>query len=166
VSNILVQSVSFSGNTSDSNSTALRIKSAANEGGLVNNVQYKDICIQNVKYPLQINPHYNTDSGTDYPHFTNIGFHNVNVLTAGDVEIEGYSSSYISTVTLDNVNFVSLPSGDITPAPEYATVTLGPGPVSSNLSSGLTGTGVTVINDVSNDNSPYSCPTSAFGTAP
>jgi polygalacturonase len=166
VANILVENNTFSGNTADANSTALRIKSAADRGGLVNNVQYENICIQNSNSPLQLNPHYNTNSGTEIPHFTNIGFHDVNVLTAGDVEIQGYSSSDISTVTLDNVNFVSLPSGDITPAPEYATITLGPGPVSSNLTSGLTGTGVTVINDVSNGNAPYSCPASAFGTPP
>ena len=166
VANILVENDSFSGYIGDSNSTALRIKSAANEGGLVNNVQYENICIQNSNSPLQLNPHYNTDSGTDYPHFTNIGYHDVNVLTAGDVDIEGYNSSYLTTVTLDNVNFVSLPSADFTPAPEYATITLGPGPVSSNLTSGLTGTGVTVNNDVSNTNAPYSCPASAFGTPP
>ncbi|MGA2888215.1 MAG: hypothetical protein ABSE51_09210 [Terracidiphilus sp.] len=62
--------------------------------------------------------------------------------------------------------FASLPSGDITPLPEYATITLGPGPVSSNLSAYLTGTGVTVHGDISNSNAPYSCPASAFGTAP
>jgi polygalacturonase len=166
VSNILVDTVSFSGDTSDSNSTALRIKSAADRGGLVNNVTYENICIQNVNYPLQLNPHYNSNSGTEYPDFTNIGFHNVHVLTAGDVELEGYNSSYISTVTLDNVIFDSLPSSDVTPAPEYATITLGPGPVSSNLTSELTGTGVTVINDVDNSDAAYSCPSSAFGTAP
>ena len=167
VANILVENDSFSGNTSDSNSTALRIKSAANEGGVVNNVQYKNICIQNSHSPLQLNPHYNTDSGTDIPQFTNIGYHNVTVLTAGDVEIEGYSSSYLATVTLDNVIFDSLTSGDITPSPEYANITLGPGPVSSNLTAYLTGTGVTVTNDVTDPSeAAYSCPSSAFGTAP
>jgi len=166
VANILVENNSFSGNTADANSTALRIKSAADRGGLVNNVQYDNICIQNSNSPLQLNPHYNSNSGTEYPHFTNIGYHDVHVLTAGDVEIQGYNSSYLTTVTLDNVIFDSLPSGDITPAPEYATITLGPGPVSSSLTSGLTGTGVTVINDVDNSNAPYSCPASAFGTYP
>jgi len=166
VANILVENDTFSGNTADANATALRIKSAADRGGLVNNVQYDNICIQNSHSPLQINAHYNTNSGTEYPHFTNIGYHNVHVLTAGDVEIQGYSSNYISTVTLDNVIFDSLPSADITPAPEYATITLGPGPVSSNLTSGLTGTGITVNNDVSNTNAAYSCPASAFGTPP
>jgi polygalacturonase len=165
VANILVNTVSFSGNTSDSNSTAMRIKSAANEGGLVNNVTYENICIQNVKYPLQLNPHYNSDSGTEYPDFTNITFENVHVLTAGQVELEGYNATYPATVTLNNVVFDTLPSNDITPAPAYATITLGPGPVSSNLSTYLTGTDVTVHNDITNSNAAYSC-TNAFGTVP
>ena len=166
VANILVENNSFYGYTGDNNSTALRIKSAADRGGIVNNVQYENICIQNSSYPLILNPHYNSNSGSEYPDFTNIGYHDVNVLTAGYVEIEGYNATYPATVTLDNVNFVSLPSGDITPAPEYANITLGPGPVSSNLSSHLTGTGVTVNNDMTNNNAPYSCPASAFGTPP
>jgi polygalacturonase len=166
VANILVENDTFNGNTADGVATALRIKSAADRGGLVNNVQYDNICIENSHSPLQINPHYNTNSGTEYPHFTNIGYHNVHVLTAGDVDIQGYNPTYTSTVTLDNVIFDSLPSGDITPAPEYATITLGPGPVSSNLTSGLIGTDVIVNNDVSNTNAPYSCPASAFGTVP
>ena len=166
VSNILVNTVSFSGTVGDSNSTALRIKSAADRGGLVNNVTYENICIQNSSYPLQLNPHYNTNSGTEYPHFTNITYHNVHVLTAGKVEIEGYNSSYLSTLTLNNVVFDSLPSNDITPAPEYATITLGPDPVSTNLTAYLTGTGVTVHDDINDSNAAYSCPSSAFGTHP
>ena len=144
----------------------MRIKSAADRGGSVNNVQYENICIQNINHPLQLNPHYNSNSGTLYPYFTNIGFHNVHVLTPGYVEVEGYSSSYPTTVTFDNLVFDSFSSSYMSPVPEYATVTLGPGPVSSNFSSLLTGTGVTVVNDVSNSNAAYSCPSSAFGTHP
>lgn len=166
VSNILIENNSYDGNTADANAVALRIKSAADRGGIVNNIQYDNLCIENSKGPIQLNPFYNTNSGTSYPQFKNIGFHDVNVLTAGNVQLDGYSTTYPATITLDNVNFVSLPSGDLTPAPEYATITLGPGPVSSNLSSQLTGTGVTVNNDVSNTNAPYSCPASAFGTPP
>jgi len=166
VANILVENNTFSGYTGDSNSIALRIKSAADRGGLVNNVQYENICVQNSSYPLQVNPHYNSNSGTEYPHFTNIGFHSVHVLTAGEVELEGYNATYPATITLDNVVFDTLPSSDITPAPEYETITLGPGPVSTNLSNYLTGTGVTVNNDITNGNSPYSCPASAFATPP
>ncbi len=47
VSNILVDTNSFSGNTADGNSTGMRIKSAADRGGLVNNVKYNNICMQN-----------------------------------------------------------------------------------------------------------------------
>lgn len=165
VSNILVDTNSFSGTVGDSNSIALRIKSAADRGGVVNNVQYNNICIQNSSYPLQLNPHYNTNSGTLIPSFTNIGFHNVHVLTAGKVEVQGYDSSHLSTVTFDNVVFDSLPAADITPAPAYDSITLGPGPVSTNLSGQMTGTGVTVTSNITNGNAAYSC-TGKFGTAP
>jgi polygalacturonase len=165
VSNILVDTDSFSGNTADGNSTGMRIKSAADRGGLVNNVKYNNICMQNNNHPLQLNPHYNTNSGSLLPQFTNITFSNVHVLTAGKVEVEGYNNSLRSTVTFNNVVFDSLPLSDFTPVTEFVTATLGPAPVSSNFIAGLTGTDVTVINNVSNSNAAYSC-TGKFGTAP
>jgi polygalacturonase len=166
VSNILVDSDSFSGNTSDGNSTGMRIKSAADRGGLVTNITYSNICMQNNNHPLQLNPHYNTNTGTLIPNFTNLTFKNVHVLTAGKVEVEGYDGSHKTTVTFDNVVFDSLPGSDFTPATAEATITLGPDPVSANFIAGLTGTGVTVTNHVTTTTAARSCPSSAFGTAP
>lgn len=165
VSNILVDTNSFSGNTADGNSTGMRIKSAADRGGLVNNVKYNNICIQNNNHPLLLTGHYNTNSGTLLPQFTNITFSNIHVLTAGKVEVQGYNNSLRTTVTFNNVVFDSLPIADFNPATEFVTATLGPAPVSSNFIAGLTGTDVSVINNVSNSNAAYSC-TGKFGTAP
>ncbi len=73
ISNVYVNNINMSGNLSDTNSAGLKIKSSQDRGGVVNNVSYNNICIQNIRYPLQFNPFYNTNTGTSYPSYTNIG---------------------------------------------------------------------------------------------
>jgi hypothetical protein len=65
------------------------------------------------------------------------------------VPLDGYSSSYVNSVTLDNVVF------DVTPkvTASYTSVTLGPGAVSFTPS----GTGVTVTNKISGSSTPNPC---------
>ena len=138
--------------TGGGSSNGLRIKSDSSRGGLVNNVTYSDICMRGVANPILLTPTYSTATGSYIPQYTNITFSNIHVLTGGNsptVTLDGYSSSYINSVTLDNVIF------DPTPklAASYTNVTLGPGNVSFTPS----GTGVTVTNKISGSSTPNPC---------
>jgi polygalacturonase len=119
----------------------------------VNNVSYSDICMRGVANPIFLTPTYSSSTGSDIPHYTNITFSNIHYLTGGSnsptVTLDGYSSSYINSVTLDNVVF------DVTPkvTASYTNVTLGPGAVSFTPS----GTGVTVTNKISGSSTPNPC---------
>ena len=46
--NLLVNNVNMAGTAADSNATGLRIKSAMDRGGLVQNVTYQNMCLQNM----------------------------------------------------------------------------------------------------------------------
>ena len=139
--------------TGGGSSNGLRIKSDSSRGGLVNNVTYSDICMRGVANPIFLTPTYSSSTGSDIPHYTNITFSNIHYLTGGSnsptVTLDGYSSSYINSVTLDNVVF------DVTPklTASYTNVTLGPGAVSFTPS----GTGVTVTNKISGSSTPNPC---------
>ena len=81
----------------------------------MNNVSYSDICMKGVANPIFLTPDYSSDTGNDIPHYTNITFSDIHVLTGGNsptVTLDGYSSSYINSVTLDNVIFESGGEGD------------------------------------------------------
>lgn len=158
-SNILVQDLDIDGDPTNANDTGIRIKSESSNGGVVSDVTYKQICIQNVASPIQFDPFYDNATGTDYPQFQDIALSNVTVLTPGKVLLEGYSTTYPLGLTLDNVNVTSISSSDV--SAENANVTLGPGPV--NFSPDITGSNVSVTNNVSEPSeAPYSCPASAF----
>lgn len=155
VSNVAVSNLSISGTASDGNDTGIRIKSDSSRGGLVQNVSYSDVCMQNVAHPIQFNPFYTTATGSLIPSFQNISLHNVHVLTEGKVMLEGHDATHLLGLTMDNVIFDKLTTSDVTA--QDANITLGPGPANFTP----TGTGVTVTNHVSNSNAPFSC-TTAF----
>jgi polygalacturonase/sugar lactone lactonase YvrE len=158
ISNMLVDHTMLAGNSSDGNAIGIRIKSADDRGGTVQNVTYQNMCIENTASLLQFNPLYNTNSGTEIPNYQSIFMNNIHFLTEGSVELDGASSALPLGLTLNNVVFDSLKATDLKPAPQFANITLGPGPVSSNLTTNLTGTGVTVTNNITNPSeSPFSC---------
>ncbi len=158
-SNILAQNLDFDGDSTNKNDTGIRIKSESSNGGIVSDVTYEQICMQNVAYPIQFNPFYSSSTGSNYPQFENITLSDVTVLTPGMVMLEGYSTTYPLGLTLDNVNFSSLSSSEVTA--ENANVTLGPGPVS--FASYISGTDVNVSNNVTNPTEqPYACSSASF----
>ena len=162
VGNMLVDTVMMAGNAADSNENGIRIKSADDRGGTVSNITYQNMCIENMGYSIQFNPLYNTNTGTLIPYFQSITLNNIHVLTGGkgDVELDGASAQLPLGLTLNNVVFDTTPT--ITPASQYANITLGAGPVSTSLTNNLSGTGVTVTNNITNPSeAPFSC-TNAF----
>ncbi|MGB0065908.1 MAG: glycosyl hydrolase family 28 protein, partial [Terracidiphilus sp.] len=127
----------FTGGVADSNSTGLRIKSGYDRGGLVTNIQYSNSCYQDHKAEIVFSPNYEATSGTETPNLNNILMQNLTFLTAGTAQFTGSNNGatvYPLQVTLDNVSFPgSYPSSDFSPAPSNASLTLGPGDVSSDF---------------------------------
>jgi polygalacturonase len=162
VSNMLVDTVMMAGNSLDANENGIRIKSSDDRGGTVSNITYQNMCIENQGYLLQFNPLYNTNTGTLVPNYQSITLNNIQFLTEGKVELDGASAQFPLGLTLNNVVFDTLKATDITPASQFANITLGPGPVSADLTASLSGTGVTVTTNITNPNeAPFSC-TNAF----
>ena len=94
-------------------------------------------------------------TGSDIPQYTNITFKDIHQVTGGSntptVTLDGYDTSHLNSVTLDNVVIEGIASSHVTAA--YTNVTLGPGAVNFTPS----GTGVTVTNSVSGSSTPNPC---------
>jgi len=159
VNNILFDSNAMYGDADvdGSNSTGIRIKSANDRGGLVQNIQYSNSCFVNHGTQIQFTPIYNTNPGTETPNYKNIllqnlRFSNQGAVATGSVTFLGASNNGTVNplmVTLDNVTIDTLAASNLI-APSNAQITLGPGQVSSNLVSLLqpyNGTGGNVISD-------------------
>jgi polygalacturonase len=159
--NVLVQDLNIDGDPTNGADTGIRIKAESSDGGLINGVTYKQVCMQNVADPIQFNPFYSTSTGSDIPQFQNITLSNVTDLTAGSVLLEGYSANYPLGLTLDNVNFTpALPAADLSAS--NANITLGPGPVNLPVSTSSTH-GVTVTSNITTPTeSPYACTSANF----
>lgn len=99
VSNVLVDNLSMDGTTS-----GLRIKSDVSRGGLVQNINYRNVCIRNVKAPIDFDTHYGKDArGSQIPQYRDIKLEHVQVLTPGRIILQGYDASHPMTVRLQDV---------------------------------------------------------------
>ena len=161
VDSMVVNNLNISGVAGDHNDNGIRIKAQSSNGGLVENISYSNVCMQNVYNPVQFNPYYSSATGSLIPSFQNISLHDIHVLTEGKVMLEGHDADHPLGLSMDNVIFDSIAPGDVTA--EYANITLGPGPV--NLPT-PTGTDVSVFDQISNSNQPYSCTTVFPGLGP
>ena len=121
-----------------SNSTAIRIKSANDRGGLVQNIQYSNSCFANHGTQVQFTPLYNSNTGTLTPNFKNILLQNLRFSSQGPVATGSFT--FLGAVNGGTVNPLSVELDNVTVdtsnnlvAPSNAQITLGPGQVSSNL---------------------------------
>jgi polygalacturonase len=86
----------------------LRIKSNAARGGLVHDVTYSDICMRNVKHPIEMDTRYSASEQTEgslIPEFRDIRLENVRVEGGGQVILDGYDAPRALRMTWDNVTF-------------------------------------------------------------
>ena len=105
--------------TNDGNSTAIRIKSANDRGGIVTGIQYSNSCFLDHKTDIQITPYYSSgDSTSLFPNYNGILMQNLTFVndasSQGSVELTGeYNTNSGSAVdnplqlTMDNVTFPS-----------------------------------------------------------
>ena len=81
VRNVLVENLSMDGATS-----GLRIKSDVSRGGEVRNVRYRDVCLRNVRSPIELTTRYDRKAtGDRVPTYRDIVFERVRSLTPGRV---------------------------------------------------------------------------------
>jgi polygalacturonase len=167
VNHLLAENLTFSGLATDSNATAVHIKSDVSRGGVVQNLTYNNICTQNVRYPIWLDPFYSglSTTGTLLPWYKNIAITNLHSITEGQVIIQGYNATVPTEVSLNNVVVDGIQQKDFVnkfhvTTPTNAQITLGPDPV--NFVQFLTGPGVTVTNNITTDNPPYNCPLNQF----
>jgi polygalacturonase len=111
----------------DGSDNGLRIKSNSSRGGLVHDVIYEDVCIQNTKNPIYMDSNYSfREANQDKPPtYREILFRNVHILSGGKLTFDGLDSAHRLGMTLSGATArepVSLIA-------RHADFVLGPGPV-------------------------------------
>ena len=116
-----------------SNSTAIRIKSANDRGGTVQNIQYSNSCFADHGTQIQFTPIYNTNTGTLTPNFKNILLQNLRFSNQGPAATGSFTFLGANNngtinpliVTLDNVTVDTVAASNLV-APSNAQITLAP----------------------------------------
>jgi polygalacturonase len=91
--------------TIDGADNGIRIKSNSSRGGLVEDVQYTDVCIRNTKNPLMFDSNYSfygTARGK-LPVFRGITLTNIGILGPGKITFDGLDPEHRLGIVLDNV---------------------------------------------------------------
>ncbi len=116
--------------TLDGTTSGIRIKSDVTRGGLVKNVLYEDVCMRNVKHPIDIEPFYENNrsrNGDRIPVYNDILLQGVHALTPGKVNMDGIDAAHLSTISLNGVEIEGTGQADV--EAQDGVFTLGPGPV-------------------------------------
>ncbi len=123
-SRIVVSDLSMDGTTS-----GIRIKSDASRGGLVDGVTYRDVCMRDVKYPIDISPFYehHRSPGSRVPVFHDIYLEGVHAVTPGKIIMDGYDGEHRSSIRLNGVEIDGVLPGDV--EAQFGAFHLGPGEV-------------------------------------
>ncbi len=123
----------------------LRIKSNASRGGLVHDVEYRDVCIRNTKDPIDMDTHYTASpqtTGSLIPLFRDIRLKDVRVIGGGRVILEGYDASRRLGISFDNVHFDD--AGAVKVSASHLSLDRGPGPTNLEVTgSDVQATGTT-----------------------
>ena len=150
-SNILVNGLYQNGEplTPAGGQSGIKLKSNTGVGGLVSNIVYENVCMQNEVNDLYINSSEGIATGNNYPQFGTatapIVFRNITVLPNSAVtsrfQLKSYGANYASNLVFDNLNFTFTPT---IVSNQYNNITLTGGPDTPASIENLTGPGVTV----------------------
>jgi polygalacturonase len=102
-----VSSIRVSDLSIDGADNGIRVKSNVTRGGLVTDVVYDDVCIQNTKNPIYMDSNYSAavDKTRDKPPtFTGIILHNLRVLSRGKITLDGLDDRHKLGMTFDGVS--------------------------------------------------------------
>jgi polygalacturonase len=89
--------------TIDGADNGIRIKSDRSRGGLVHDIQYRNICMRNVINPLAFTPFYSDKSGDLLPVYRDITLEDIHILTHGTYTFFGLDGQHKLGITLNNV---------------------------------------------------------------
>lgn len=137
----------------DGADNGLRIKSNSARGGLVEDVEFRDVCIRRTRYPIFMDTHYSASPDTMgelIPEYRNLRLKDVRVLDSGQVVLDGHDAGKPLRMAWDNVVF-DAPAA-IKVRASHATIERGPGP--ANL--GISGQNVTLAGTPS-ESPPNAC---------
>lgn len=118
----------------DGADNGIRIKSNASRGGLVHDVEYRDVCIRRTKHPIEMDTHYTASpetTGNLIPEYRDIRLRDVRVLDGGDVILQGYDAPRRLTMSFDNVVF-DTPDA-IKVSARHLSLARGPGPMNLSI---------------------------------
>jgi len=111
VSDVLVADDTVSGTDALGNasaaSTGIRIKSSPKVGGIVQRVTYRDICVDAVKAPIDIDPFYGGANGPNVPRFQDIVVSNLRATNSphgATSVLKGADAAHPLRVRLENVD--------------------------------------------------------------
>ena len=133
--------------TLDHTTSGIRLKSNVQRGGVVRNLMYRNVCMQNVPVPVSITPFYTGQSadgivdvgmkGDRTPDYKQIALENVLSLTPGVVQVAGLNADHPTEITFNGVEVRGIRPDQAKAV--YTHVTLGP--MGANFT--LVGNGVT-----------------------
>ncbi len=121
VRHVLVDDLSMDGTTS-----GLRIKSDISRGGVVEDIHYRNVCLRNVRAPIDIDTAYDPQAeGNKIPLYRAISLTHVHSLNGGKIILHGLDAEHLLEAALDDVIVNDSPTVDAI----HARLTLGPGAV-------------------------------------
>lgn len=89
--------------TIDGADNGIRIKSDRSRGGLVHDIDYRNVCMRNVKNPLMFTPLYTTLPGNLLPVYRDIRLSAFHIETAGTYTLLGLDAAHKLGLQFDNV---------------------------------------------------------------
>ena len=100
VHRVLVEALTMDGTTS-----GLRIKSNDMRGGRVDGIVYRDVCLRDVRSPIEITTHYEQPAqpGTLVPDYAGIRMERVRSTTPGRILLQGYDDTRPLMLALQDV---------------------------------------------------------------
>jgi polygalacturonase len=107
VQNVLVENVVVDGGPNMAAISAIHIKSNAQNGGLVKDITYRNLCIRDTKYPIYFDTRYRGLSGTSNPQYINIYIADVSIFNdapgGGKIFMDGSGASKPIQVTMKDI---------------------------------------------------------------
>ncbi|XP_063220871.1 endo-polygalacturonase-like [Bacillus rossius redtenbacheri] len=99
-----VSDVTFIGLTLNHLIYGIYIKSDTLNGGLVTNITYENICIENVRDPICLDTNYYNKTGDRIPEIRNITFNNIWVHSKGNFIFNGLNDSFPVYIQMNDVH--------------------------------------------------------------
>jgi hypothetical protein len=174
ISNVLFTDIVQRGNLFNTQSAGLQIGSSTANGGAVDIVTFRNVCMVDEKNSIRVYTNYGGLSGSSTPVYTNVLFQNIHVLpstapyttgNSGTFTFQGLSGNPIGAqldnIVIDGTNEGVASQSGVT-LDQYANIHLGPGAVASSLLSQFSAGTSVVTGGSAGSSTPYGCTTSTW----